>query len=255
MGWMTFQDGVAYSRNVVAAKVALRLGDTTRESSAALYDTWLQLGYGAPTGIDVAGEVAGIVRDPALTPWREIDLANGAFGQGVAVTPIQLAAAYATLANGGTLVHPHVVRVSAIATSRWPGDPGHRRRPVADPGQDDAARGDRSPVLPGSHARSRVRRRRQDRDGPDLGPKANDGKGAWKRNLFNYSFVGFIGRQTGSRPDRGDPDRRGHPDGRPGRSPEMPVMSFERSAGSRPTHHHPDLLPDRPTAPALSADR
>ncbi|HEX5148247.1 MAG TPA: penicillin-binding transpeptidase domain-containing protein, partial [Candidatus Limnocylindrales bacterium] len=74
MGWMTFQDGVAYSRNVVAAKVALGLGDTTRESSAALYDTWLQLGYGALTGIDVAGEVAGIVRDPALTPWREIDL-------------------------------------------------------------------------------------------------------------------------------------------------------------------------------------
>ncbi|HEY6014357.1 MAG TPA: penicillin-binding protein 2, partial [Candidatus Limnocylindrales bacterium] len=81
MGWMTFQDGVAYSRNVVAAKVALGLGDTTRESSAALYDTWRQLGYGAPTGIDVAGEVQGIVRDPAITPWREIDLANGAFGQ------------------------------------------------------------------------------------------------------------------------------------------------------------------------------
>ena len=110
MGWMTFQDGVAYSRNVVAAKVALGLGDSTRESSAALYDTWLQLGYGAPTGIDVSGEVGGIVRDPAITPWREIDLANGAFGQGVAVTPIQLATAYAALANGGTLVHPHVVQ-------------------------------------------------------------------------------------------------------------------------------------------------
>ena len=42
MGWMTFQDGIAYSRNVVAAKVALDLGDNTRESSAALHDpsTW-----------------------------------------------------------------------------------------------------------------------------------------------------------------------------------------------------------------------
>ena len=104
---MTFEDGVAYSRNVVAAKVALGLGKTTRKASATtLYDTWLQLGYGAPTGIDVAGEVSGIVRDPAITPWREIDLANGAFGQGVAVTPIQLATAYAALINGGTLVHP-----------------------------------------------------------------------------------------------------------------------------------------------------
>ena len=71
---------------------------------------WLRLGYGQPTGIDVAGEVGGIVRDPALTPWREIDLANGAFGQGVAVTPIQLAMAYAALMNGGTLVQPHVVK-------------------------------------------------------------------------------------------------------------------------------------------------
>ncbi len=110
MGWMSFEDGIAYSRNVVAAKVALGLGKTTRESSTMLYDMWLRLGYGKPTGIDVAGEVGGIVRDPALTPWREIDLANGAFGQGVAVTPIQLAMAYAALVNGGTLVQPHVVK-------------------------------------------------------------------------------------------------------------------------------------------------
>ena len=62
---MTFEDGIAYSRNVVAAKVALGLGATRGESSTILYDTWMRLGYGAPTGIDVAGEVAGIVRDPA----------------------------------------------------------------------------------------------------------------------------------------------------------------------------------------------
>ena len=65
MGWMTFQDGVAYSRNVVAAKVALGLGKTTEESSTILHDMWLRLGYGRPTGIDVAGEVGGLVRDPA----------------------------------------------------------------------------------------------------------------------------------------------------------------------------------------------
>ena len=59
MGWMTFEDGIAYSRNVVAAKVALGLGKTTRESSAILYDMWTRLGYGQPTGIDVAGEVGG----------------------------------------------------------------------------------------------------------------------------------------------------------------------------------------------------
>ena len=64
----------------------------------------------AKTGIDLAGEVPGLVRDPGLKAWRQIDLANGAFGQGVAVTPIQLAMAYASLVNGGTLVQPHVVQ-------------------------------------------------------------------------------------------------------------------------------------------------
>src|SRR5204863_957021 len=96
-------------RNVVAAKVALGLGTTTRESAAILYDMWLRLGYGQRTGIDLAGEVAGLVRDPGLKAWRQIDLANGAFGQGVAVTPIQLATAYSSMVNGGTLVRPHVV--------------------------------------------------------------------------------------------------------------------------------------------------
>jgi len=258
MGWMTFQDGIAYSRNVVAAKVALGLGDSTRESSALLYDTWLRLGYGEPTGIDVAGEVGGIVRDPALTPWREIDLANGAFGQGVAVTPIQLATAFAALANGGMLVQPHVVQGI---------------------GDEDVTLAAPTPVIDAGLSRTLVKMMRhvvtevpfyRDRTlvpGYDVGgktgtaqiwdPKANDGKGAWKRNLFNYSFVGYIGRQTGI-PDlivaiqieEGTPTvaRVGHL--------EMPVMSFElfrRIATNAITT--PDLLTDRPTTPVLAADR
>ena len=110
MGWMTFEDAVAYSRNVVAAKVALGLGKSTAESSSILHDTWSRLGFGRPTGIDVAGEVRGLVNDPTISSWRQIDLANGAFGQGVAVTPIQLATAFAAMVNGGTLVQPHVVK-------------------------------------------------------------------------------------------------------------------------------------------------
>jgi cell division protein FtsI/penicillin-binding protein 2 len=258
MGWMTFQDGVAYSRNVVAAKVALGLGDSTRQSSAALYDMWLRLGYGELTGIDVAGEVGGIVRDPALTPWREIDLANGAFGQGVAVTPIQLATAFAALANGGALVRPHVVQGI-----------GDEDVTVAPPTQVIDAALSRTLVKMMRHVVTEVPfyRDRTLVPGYDVGgktgtaqiwdPKANDGKGAWKRNLFNYSFVGFIGRQTGI-PDlivaiqieEGTPTvaRVGHL--------EMPVMSFElfrRIATNAITT--PDLLTDRPTTPVLAADR
>jgi cell division protein FtsI/penicillin-binding protein 2 len=258
MGWMTFQDGVAYSRNVVAAKVALGLGKTTRAASSTLYNMWTRLGYGHPTGIDVAGEVSGIVRDPAITPWREIDLANGAFGQGVAVTPIQLASAYATLMNGGTAIHPHVIKgignddVPVAAGKPVIGSPlsttlTKMMRHVID-------------IVPFYHDRTIV-------PGYDVGgktgtaqiwdPKANHGNGAWKRNLFNYSFVGFIGRNIGT-PDlvvaiqieEGTPTvaRVGHL--------EMPVMSFElfrRIATDAITT--PDLLTDRPVTPAMISDR
>ncbi len=258
MGWMTFQDGIAYSRNVVAAKVALGLGDNTRESSAALHEVWRRLGYGEPTGIDLAGEVGGIVRDPALTEWREIDLANGSFGQGVAVTPIQLATAFAALVNGGSLVHPHVVggvgdQDVAIAPSRQVIDAGLSRTLVK--------------MMRHVVAEVPFYRDRTLVSGYDVGgktgtaqiwdAKASDGRGAWKRNLFNYSFVGFIGRQTGI-PDlvvaiqieEGTPTvaRVGHL--------EMPVMSFElfrRIATNAITT--PDLLVSRPTEPALAADR
>jgi cell division protein FtsI/penicillin-binding protein 2 len=257
MGWMTFQDAIAYSRNVVAAKVALGLGEDTLSSSAALYEMWTRLGYGAPTGIDVAGEVAGIVRDPAITPWREIDLANAAFGQGVAVTPVQLATAYAALANGGMLVHPHVVQgvgdrdvISEAPTQ------------VIDP----ALSGTLVKMMRNVVTEVPFYRDRTLVPGYDVGgktgtaqiwdPKANDGKGAWKRNLFNYSFVGFIGRQTGV-PDlvvaiqieEGTPTvaRVGHL--------EMPVMSFElfrRIATDGITT--PDLLINRPTTTPLESE-
>jgi cell division protein FtsI (penicillin-binding protein 3) len=109
MGTMKLEDAIAYSRNVVAAKVALGLAPTVSAASKALHATWLKLGFGSPTGIDLPGEVGGLVNDPSISAWRQIDLANGAFGQGVAVTPMQLAAAYAAMVNGGTLVQPHVV--------------------------------------------------------------------------------------------------------------------------------------------------
>jgi cell division protein FtsI/penicillin-binding protein 2 len=260
MGLMTFEDGVAYSRNVVAAKVALKLGQTTKESSSILYDTWLRLGYGAPTGIDVAGEVGGIVNDPGVRPWREIDLANGAFGQGVAVTPIQLATAYAALMNGGTLVKPHVVK-----------DVGDQPV-VASPRAQDVISPSLTPTLIHmmQHVISTVPfyRDRTLVPGYDVGgktgtaqiwdPKANHGHGAWKANLFNYSFIGYIGRQTGVpdlvvaiQIDEGTPNVL-----RVGQI-EMPVMSFElfrRIATDAITT--PDLLLDRPIPPTIpSPDR
>jgi cell division protein FtsI/penicillin-binding protein 2 len=259
MGWMTFEDGVAYSRNVVAAKVALGLGKTTAESSSILYDMWLKLGYGAPTGIDLAGEVGGLVRDPGLRTWRQIDLANAAFGQGVAVTPIQLATAYSALANGGTLVRPHLVK--AIGGHDIPVTP--RAQHVIDPSVSKTL------IHMMQHVITQVPfyRDRTLVQGYDVGgktgtaqiwdPKANHGHGAWKNNLFNYSFIGYIARQAGV-PDlvvaiqieEGTPTvaRVGHL--------EMPVMSFELFRRiATDAISTPDLLIDRPKTLAQTSDR
>ena len=245
MGWITFEDGIAYSRNVVAAKVARQLGADTRESSAILYDAWRELGYGSPTGIDLAGEVAGLVRDPALQPWSEIDLANGAFGQGVAVTPIQLAAAYAALLNGGLTIQPHVVKSIGVDDQLI----GLGTR-VVEPGVSDDLRAMADHVIdevPFYRDRTLV-------PGYHVGGKTGTAqiwdteKRRWKHNLFNYSFVGYIGREAGVpdlivavRIEEGTPTV-----ARVGQL-EMPVMSFElfrRIATNGITT--PDLLKDRP---------
>jgi cell division protein FtsI (penicillin-binding protein 3) len=107
-GNITLQDAIAYSRNVATARIAANLDRTHARASLRLYQAWERLGIGRLTGIDVAGESAGIAPDPRTTPWMPIDLANRAFGQGVSVTLIQLAHAYAPFVNGGFLVQPHV---------------------------------------------------------------------------------------------------------------------------------------------------
>jgi cell division protein FtsI (penicillin-binding protein 3) len=64
-------------------------------------------GFGVPTGIELPGEVSGLVRRPS--EWFEIDLAAISFGQGISVTPLQLATAAAAIVNGGYLMAPYLV--------------------------------------------------------------------------------------------------------------------------------------------------
>jgi len=245
MGVMTLEDAIAWSRNVVAAKVALGLAPTVDAASTALHEVWLRMGFGSKSGIDVSGEVAGLVRDPAATAWREIDLANGAFGQGVAVTPLQLAVGFSAMVNGGTLVTPHVVR----AVDGTPVE-------VADRGQVlDASL---SPALTElmHHVVATVPfyRDRTLIPGYSVGGKTGTAQiwdteiGNWKTGVFNFSFVGYVGRQSGH-PDLVIAVRinEGHPSVRRVGQLEMPVMSFElfrRIATDAVSI--PGLLPDLP---------
>lgn len=90
------------SSNVGAVKIARRLG---RDK---LHDAFLRFGFGKKTGIELPGEETGLVR-PAER-WGEIGLATHAYGYGLSVTPIQVAAAFAAVANGGTYHPPRIVR-------------------------------------------------------------------------------------------------------------------------------------------------
>src|SRR3990172_6819640 len=242
---MTFEDAIAFSRNVVAAKVALGLAPSLYAASSVLHEVWLRLGFGSRTGIDVAGEGCGLLHDPAATAWREIDLANGAFGQGVAVTPIQLAVAFSALFNCGTLVKPHVVR----AVDGTPVDFGAGGQ-VIDPSLSPAL----TALLHHVVATVPFYRDRTLIPGYYVGGKTGTAQiwdseiGNWKTGVFNFSFVGFVGRQ-GGHPDLVVAVRinEGRPDVRRVGQLEMPVMSFELFRRiATDALSIPGLLPDLP---------
>jgi cell division protein FtsI (penicillin-binding protein 3) len=103
-GWLDLGQIIEVSSNIGAAKIALKLG------SQRFYRGLRAFGLGSRTGIDLPGESPGILHKPST--WDTIDLANHGFGQGIAVTPIQLATAYAAIANGGYLVRPYIVKAA-----------------------------------------------------------------------------------------------------------------------------------------------
>jgi stage V sporulation protein D (sporulation-specific penicillin-binding protein) len=103
-GDITAGDVLKLSDNVGAAKIGLLLG------RQRLYEALRRFGFGTPTGVDIAGESAGVVHDPdGPGGYGDLTAAQNAFGQGLGITAIQLVAGYAAIANGGTLVTPHVI--------------------------------------------------------------------------------------------------------------------------------------------------
>ena len=105
------------SANAGAVFVASKLG------AHDLFTYLRAFGFGERCGVDLAAETTGSVRP--LAEWYPVDLGTIAFGQGLSVTPLQLASAYAAIANGGTLYRPYVV------ATRRDADGEHRTAPVA----------------------------------------------------------------------------------------------------------------------------
>ncbi|MFP6663677.1 MAG: penicillin-binding protein [Deltaproteobacteria bacterium] len=98
---LTLPEVIQYSSNIGTSKIAEMLG---RDAFAHYLHGF---GFGRRTSVDLPGEVSGIMN--AVSRWGPIELATTSFGQGIAVTPIQLAAAFAAIANGGILHRPHVL--------------------------------------------------------------------------------------------------------------------------------------------------
>ncbi|HEX9122565.1 MAG TPA: penicillin-binding protein 2 [Actinomycetota bacterium] len=121
---MTLGDIVAQSSNIGAVEVARRLGEQHMAAYLARF------GLGRPTGVGFPGESSGSVLP--LSRWTDTSLATMAYGQGIAVTPLQMAAVYSTIANGGVWVRPRLVRGAVDAAGTFhPVAPSTTRRVVS----------------------------------------------------------------------------------------------------------------------------
>lgn len=103
-GTTDMQTLLTRSLNVGTATVATWMGSET------YYNYLERFNFGRPTGIDLASEAGGTVFKPGSEFWTESFLATNSYGQGLAVTPLQMITAIASLANDGYLMQPYVVQ-------------------------------------------------------------------------------------------------------------------------------------------------
>lgn len=99
---VTFLEAMAYSSNVVMAKVSDLIGPER------LYKKAQEYGFGMPTGIELPAEIGGRLKK--TSEWSLASLNSIAYGYEVGVTPLQIACAYAAIANGGMLMKPYIVQ-------------------------------------------------------------------------------------------------------------------------------------------------
>lgn len=111
-GNITMQTVLDQSLNTGTVEVAKRLGggSITRHARDTMYHYFHdKLGLGEQTGIELAGEARGIVVPPTEVQGNAVRYANMTFGQGLDVTPLQVATAFSTIVNGGIRIKPTVI--------------------------------------------------------------------------------------------------------------------------------------------------
>lgn len=102
-GNQTMTQVLEESANLGAIYVAQKIGRDR------FYERLVEFGFGEETGVDLQGEEAGILTLPMRAGWNDVLFYTNSFGQGIAVTPLQLVNAISALGNGGKLMQPYIV--------------------------------------------------------------------------------------------------------------------------------------------------
>ena len=102
IGRVTYAEALAHSSNVCAIKTGMRVGKPD------FYSMVQKMGFGQRTGIELPAETKGIVRNPDR--WNGDSLASMSIGYEIGVTPLQIASAFATIANDGIKNQPHIIK-------------------------------------------------------------------------------------------------------------------------------------------------
>jgi len=106
---LSVEDVLVKSSNIGMAKIGERLGNE------GLFAACTTFGFGRPTGIDLPGELPGLLHP--LNQWTSYSTGSIPMGQELAATPLQIITAHAALANGGTLITPHITRECIAASA------------------------------------------------------------------------------------------------------------------------------------------
>jgi cell division protein FtsI/penicillin-binding protein 2 len=167
------------SSNVGAITIAEKLG------SSALMDWIGKFGFGSQTGIDFPGESPGQVLP--LDKWSGSTIGNVPIGQGIAVTPVQMAAAYASIANGGIWVRPHLVeKIGGRAVHNF------KRRRIISPAVDAVLKQMLTNVVDEHGATGNAARIPGYTVGGKTGTAQKPGPNGYTTGQYVASFVGFV---------------------------------------------------------------
>ena len=113
------------SLNVGVATIVEEMGPTR------FYRMVTAFGFGEPTRVDLQGEASGILHMPGDTDWQESTLCTNSFGQGLAVTPLQMLTAVNAIANDGLMMQPHVVYQIIDGDQVYTTQPSPMGRPIS----------------------------------------------------------------------------------------------------------------------------